>query len=402
MNTPTNPTDNDLTTRLAHEADAFFSRGGTALEIGQVLDRAGEVRRGRRMRATLLMAACVLAIAVPTTLVALNRDPNGPSRTPTPAAKMDTSPLTLDGLDQGDAPRTGYIQDGRLTVDGFTYASSGEKYVAFATYTGGVMVAVRHDGQLVAHSLDSSVESRPMEGGFAASADGSLVAFVQPDGTPVVVSSTATGDPRRSYALPRIPRGSGFDAVALNGQGCRSTVELPCSVWVTSHGSSPESWTSTAHDIARLAQNGLRTVTDVASSNSPVAGIIDVRPDLTTCSAVVPLPEKTPTWTTCDHRLLTFSPDDQRLLATGSVGDGLGDRQLAVLDAATGKVELDLRTVDQALITQMVWEDDSHVLANVHQDGQWAIVRIGLDGSREYAVPPVTATDDSPFVLPSS
>ena len=101
---------NDLSQRLAHEADQFTRRGGTELELSQVLARAGEIRRGRRMRATMLMAACVLAVVVPTALVAAERQD---SHTPTPArkAERDLAPLQLSQLTQGRAPRNGYVAD---------------------------------------------------------------------------------------------------------------------------------------------------------------------------------------------------------------------------------------------------------------------------------------------------
>src|SRR5690349_14034527 len=97
----------DLSTRLAHEADQFFTKGGAPLEIGQVLDRAGEIRRGRRMRATMLMAACLLAVAVPTALLA-TRGHETPVQ-PAHQAKVDSSPLSLHGLDQGAGPFPGYL-----------------------------------------------------------------------------------------------------------------------------------------------------------------------------------------------------------------------------------------------------------------------------------------------------
>ena len=399
---PTQPTEHDLNARLSRQAERFDRLGGAELGLGQVLDRAGEIKRGRRMRASIVMAASVLAIAVPTALVASDRSrPEEP--TPAPPSVRDVSPLTIDGLDAGDAPKIAYVQSGTVHLhDGSTVHPSGGQPVTVAEYAGGVVLGLRDEGGAVtARKLDDN-DSWPMEGGFAVSGDDQLVAFVQPDGTPVVVSSSGTGDDKAAYSLPRVQRGSGFDAVAVNGQGCRATVELPCRVWVTSHGASPETWTSTAHDVADKVTGGFVTVTDVDTTDTLVVGITKVNEDLTTCSAVEPSTGSTPLWTTCDHRLRAFSPDDERLLAFGSIGDGLGDSQLAILDARTGKVELDLRTTEQAFITQTAWEDDTHVLATVFEHGAWAVLRIGLDGSREYAVAPVQGEDlDSPFVLAS-
>jgi hypothetical protein len=405
MNTPTNPTDSDLNTRLAHEADAFFSRGGTALEIGQVLDRAGEIRRGRRMRATMLMAACVLAIVVPVGLVATRAHHDKPV-TPSHQTKADTSPLTLKGLERGAQPHDGYVTDGELHVgSGAIGLDAGKARVtAVARINGGVVVATRDEsGEQVAHIVDdqggTSGKTWPIDGGFAVSDDGNVAAFVQPDGIPVVVQ-----DGTVFYKLPKIPQGSGFDAVAVIGEDCQEAGPDTCSVLVTSHGEKPQSWVSSSTDYV----GGHEQMSNVVDEfeNKFLAGFTEIT-DTGSCSVVKNVEHVesgTPTWTTCDHSFLTFSPEGGHLLATSAYGDGLGDTELAVLDTRTGAVQLDLTTADGAFISQMVWEDETHVLANVYQDGQWAVVRIGLDGDREYAVPPVAAIDDveSPFVLPSS
>jgi hypothetical protein len=408
MTDPMKSSEPNLTGLLSLEAERFDRLGGSGLEIGQVLDRAGEIRRGRRMRASMLMAACVLAIAVPTVLVATRSSDGHHPVGPAHHAKLDTSPLTIDGLTQGDAPRVAYVQSGSLHQDGVTYTSKGEKYVALAELPHGAMVAVRDDGgNVAAHALDGGT-SWPMEGDFAVSTDSNLVAFVEPDGTPVVVSASGTGEKRASYTLPRIPRGSGFDAVALTGTDCKSPSDSVCAVWVNSKGRAPESWVSTpegatpvqpAPGSPDMAQPSMWVLDDVLDSGAR-AGMTEAT-DTGSCSEVESS-EGAALWSTCDQRFLSFAQDGSHLLASGAYADGLGDSQMAVLDARTGEVELDLRTVDRAFIHQMVWEDESHVLATVFQAGQWAVLRIGLDGEREYAVEPVPGEDvDSPFVLAS-
>jgi hypothetical protein len=109
-------------------------------------------------------------------------------------------------------------------------------------------------------------------------------------------------------------------------------------------------------------------------------------------------------WETCDNRLLDFSPSGTHLLGVGSVGDGFGDGQVSILDAADGTVLVDLRSDEehQTSVVQMAWEDDSHVLMVTYADGAWAIVRLGLDGSMEYAVPPREGDQfERPFFLQS-
>lgn len=392
----------DLSRSLARHADQFARRGGSELEIDQVLARAGEIRRGRRMRATLVMAAVVAAIVVPVGIVSVGNDA---SERPSPATPPDNSALTLDGLRTGAVPKIGFGLDHEWRGPDQTVDLSGlaDKVVEVAPLESGLLVATQNtdSGELTANFVtpDGIItgEARPMDWGFAVSEDGNVGAFVQPDGTPVAIQDGGT-----AYELPRIPRGSGFAAVAVTGEDCEPRAEnTACSVWVASRGEKPETWVSSTSGEAVTARPDFLTVTDVLDGER-VAGITDVS-DSGSCSAVAAFDREDPQWTTCEYRFLAYSPDGTRLLASAAYADGLGDTQLTILDAGSGEVELDLSTVQEATITQMVWEDDSHLLAKVYELGRWAILRIGLDGSREYAVAPVTGFEDvdSPFVLPA-
>ena len=46
----------------------------------------------------------------------------------------------------------------------------------------------------------------------------------------------------------------------------------------------------------------------------------------------------------------------------------------------------------------MAWEDSTHVLAVVMQRYDWAIVRVGLDGSMEFAGEPLRGTEEPAHV----
>jgi hypothetical protein len=394
-------TDN-LTQQLAERAEDFARRGGTELHIDQVLARAGEIKRGRRMRATILMAACVLAIAVPSVLVAANQDgTHEPS--PAPATKVDTGPLTLQGLKAGDAPRSGWFQGNVWHgPDGREFELSGGRVLSVVTIGDDTLIATAdaqgQTARLVPPVTRSAqqVQTWPMEGGFARSADGTVAAFVKPDGTPVVVADSG----RTTYSTPKIPNGSGFDAVAITGDNCARSGTTDCTVWVNTRGLRPAAWLSYAGGLAQRFDTDLRGVADL-SADRHMIGTLSVS-DNGSCSALETLGGRF-RWQTCDHTLLSFSPDAQHLLATSAYRDGAGDSEVAVLDSSTGKSLLDLRTADGAFVTQLVWEDDTHVLANLHDGGDWAVVRIGLDGKREYAVPPTPGPDydGSPFVLPT-
>jgi hypothetical protein len=395
MNTP----HDSLSRSLDHEADQFSARGGSELDLAQVLDRAGEIRRGRRMRATMLMAACVLAIVAPVGIVALDHDKT--RHEPTPARTViDRSPLTLTGLRSGAAPQVGYVHGRDLHTGTTTSALPGkDRVVGFAALNGGVVFATRDaQGDMTAHLLDSS-NTWPMAGGFAVSPDRNVAAFVQPDGTVTVVQDGGS----RYFDLGTIPTGTGLDAVAVSGENCSGRGEGDtCKVYVSSSGEKPASWVAAPHRAPAQLSAPSSLFLSAAGRGDLLAWVTSVT-DAGSCSEVFGADQRG-LWRTCEHRLLSFSPDGRKVLASAAYADGLGDTQLAVLDAASGKVGLELKVADGGAITQMVWEDDTHVLATVYERNRWGIVRIGLDGQRELAAPlePDSGDLESPFVLPAT
>jgi hypothetical protein len=396
---------NDLSQRLAHEADQFARRGGTELDLGQVLDRAGEIKRGRRLRATVVMAAVVLAVAVPTALVASGGHRDKPV-TPSHHTSSERAPLGLDGLKAGAPPRTGWFEGKVWTgPDGKQVQVSGGSDPVAVERVGDSLLMDTVEGTRTRASLvppagetASVVQSWPMEGSFAVSASGNVVAFVQPDGTVMAVQDGGS----RNFELGRIPEGSGFTAVAVDGENCSGrSEEVGCRVYVSSSGKDPATWVTAPHDAVaqRVTTDLLRTVD--RADDGRIAGMLSAT-DTGSCSAVVDGLKTL--WTTCDYAFRSFSPDGDLLLAGPAYGDGAGDSTLTVLDASTGEVVLQLQCVEGDFVAGATWEDSTHVLAEVHQDGTWAIVRIAINGSRELAAGPVDGTEPyvSPFVLPSS
>lgn len=392
-----NLSENDLTTQLSREAERFDGLGGTTLEIGQVLDRAGAIKRGRRMRASMVMAAVVLAVAVPTTLIVTNGGHDKPV-TPSHRAAVDTSPLALAGLREGASPAHGYSADGtwQLPVAANGLSALRGRVADAVAVKDGVMVAMRTGGGeqtawFIYAQGGTSEQSWPIEGGFAVSDGGTVAAFVEPDGTVVAVQDRGT----QSFELGRIPAGSGFSAVGVQGESCSGRSQAAsCTVYVTTAGQEPRTYVATPDQEPRELDTGLLAVDDVAADGR-VAGMLSATDD-GSCSEVLASSLR-PVWKTCDHQLGSFSPDGEHLSAFPAYVDGAGSSELAVLDARTGAVVLDLHTIKDAYVAQVVWEDETHLLAVVGQGSRAAILRIGLDGSREYAVPP---TEGEPYVPP--
>ncbi len=92
-------------------------------------------------------------------------------------------------------------------------------------------------------------------------------------------------------------------------------------------------------------------------------------------------------WKTCDNRLVDFSPTGAAALGVGSVGDGNGEGQITLLDAADGSVSRRPAwptSSTRCSPTQWAWEDDSHVAGRrCARALDWSVVRLGTDGSME-------------------
>jgi hypothetical protein len=394
----TTPQHDQLTRTLAREAEQFHGRGGTELEIGQVLARAGEIRRGRRMRASMLMAACVLAVAAPVGIVALDHD--SARREPAPAAPVRRT-LTLEGLPTGPVPRTGYAQ-GREWHDGakqFTLAEGGSRVDEVVPLEAGYLVST-HDaegrGSTRFLHLDGSPASPTWnsQGPLAVSPEGTLAAFLAPRGG-VTVLDGRTG---ATTTLPApVQDAFSYGMGGLEGKSCTDGDGCAVLATVTHRSRPPETW-RVSSDGSRRQLPRIKLGRAVSRSGS-VAGITVLRDDTSTCSEVQDAAGNR-LWRTCEHTLSAFSPDGRHLLAAPAYLDGAGVRDLAVLDATTGRTVLGVQLTDRSLAGHWAWEDDQHVLVTVLEAGQWAVVRLGLDGSAEVAVPAVPGPEERPpFVL---
>lgn len=405
---------NDLSRTLSRQAERFTERGGAPIELENVLARAGEIRRGRRMRATMVMAAVVLAIAVPVGIqVVGENDPTSPSDTEQNLAvePPNGQPLDIDGLTTGAAPNNGYALDGKLwTSDNAPQPLDGNGDIrALARMTGGYLVVGSNpdDGstRIYFRGDDDRTTSSDWTynyNGVLTSADGGTAIFVDEDNTVMAVESGAD----RSFELGKLPADDpetppSYQPVGLLGENCSGRTEDPaaCTVFVTDGSVDGRTWllkpNAEPEEVADLA--GLRTVAQVGQIRG---AFMTSFTDDGSCWKVEDIGGGEP-WETCRYSLDAFSPDGKFLLAGPAYRSGSGDGSMAILDAATGKPKLELTAARDVTIYDARWEDDEHVLATVFRGTTWAVVRIGLNGYREYAVDKVTGDGEffSPITL---
>lgn len=196
-----------------------------------------------------------------------------------------------------------------------------------------------------------------------------------------------------------------FDPVPVSGRGRAVTVlGEDCQEDGTSNGCTvvvngpKRAFVTSSHGIV----DQLPVLRQATTGRGRLLGGITSVSDFGSCSAM--LRGSKVRWRTCDNQLSDISSDNRHVLGTPAYADGFGPGRLDVLATADGAVVRSFtsaRNGRSATYFDEVWEDDSHVLVVTYQDGEWAVVRLGVDGSMEYAVAPRRGSMDqgAPFQL---
>lgn len=394
-----------LTRSLTEHADVM---SGTVLGLAEVKGKARSIRRRRTTGAVVAVAAAV-AIVVPTIDLASHTggrpEPAPATQTPSPSPNgHQPAPGVLDvsDLPTGVGPRTEYVAGGRtLHLDGGT----GELPTRYPITS---FVALS-DGShlfLTTHRGVPYVEVENGEGGFldpvrsewglAVNPGHTIGAWLGTDGRVHVLQA---GIDQPSTLGEPVTAGYDRRVVAVTGDGC----SVACSVYVdvTGRNGDRAPW-----EVTGSGSRPLRDGTFLSISDESAAGLtigFDSVSDDGSCSKLLGGGEFQG-FKTCQATLVSFSPDGATMLGYPPYFDGLGPTSLSVWDV-DGKRLFERKADEkhQATVADAQWEDDSHLLAAVFQDGRWSLVRIATDGSMEYAVPPVPGTaEESPYVLATS
>jgi hypothetical protein len=407
--------DDDLTTSLTRElherADAVH---GTALGLAHVTGRARSIRR-RRAATAVVGAAAAVALIVPTAALANhhgNRTEPGPAtQSPTPSPTQTTTTadghqpppgvLDVSDLPTGAAPQLPYVEDGSLHLADGTTAQVPTRYPVDS------FVAMR-DGSRVWQTNNDSVPFIEIEAsdgtllppirsdwGLAVNGAHTIAAWMTPDGR---VHVFGPGDTEPATLGDPITDGYQRTVVAVTGTDCA----LACDVYVnvSAAGGARPVWEVSPSGSRRLLDGSFQGISDVTDSGLTIG--FDSVTDNGSCSKLLGGGEFQG-FRTCKVTLESFSPDGSTIMADPPYFDGLGPTALSMWNLEGKKLfERRADNKHQATVASARWEDARHLLTTIYQDGKWSIVRVGIDGSLEYAVPPVSGNDvDSPFVLPT-
>jgi hypothetical protein len=311
--------------------------------------------------------------------------------------------LDVSDLPTGAPPAVAWSErrGGRTTIHGGGGATPVDgELQAFAPMGSGYVVQVTDPDRSALRPLTRWVGADGTPGrstwrssyGLAVSARGGAVAFAVRRGGVRVIDSA--GD--RVVRMPAAPvRGFGSVA-AVVGEDCQeSDTSNGCAVMVNSNRRA-QSWVVSSHGI--VDTTGLRIVT---TGRGRWLGGITRLFDAGSCSRMER--SSRTRWRTCRNQLSDIAPDNRHVLGTPAYADGFGPTSLHVLDLRTGERVRGWRAArdgTSATYFDEVWEDPGHVLMVAYQDREWSVVRLGLDGTMEYAVPPRRGIDlRRPFQL---
>jgi len=321
------------------------------------------------------------------------------SPSPTSSGTPAASPLTTAGLETGPAPKIGYAVNGMLVLpdgggfelpkDTFDLARLGELTV--------VMQPGLSDGQPVS-VLDADGKvlktDAAVGGGLAVNADSDVVAWMGMNDEPRVLDRG--GD--RIVSMPEVPAGRSVVDVAgrVDCQEGGAGDVSGCTVLVNADSGQHQAWVSTSHGFSDWAGPLVRAIAFLPGDTGGILGFTEITDD-GSCGGLWDSGAK-PVWKTCDWGIVAPALDGRTILAGSAYADGLGDGALAFLDVDGAIVHA--WSGGGGTVVSRQWEDAQHVLAVVFEDGAWSIVRFGVDGSLEYAVPPQSGSDlDNPFLL---
>jgi hypothetical protein len=317
----------------------------------------------------------------------------GPQPLPTSRLSVGAGPTIAYAV----ASRPGFAEgDWRLhRPDGTTLRLPHLTWTSWAPLgKGAIGMAGTEDGPELQRVFGSGrVRSRLVQHfGLAVSPDHRIVGWLGDHRSVHVVEAGG----RQHLALPRIPSGRRLVAVR-GGRTCQEPEGSGCTVFVDA---ARRVVASSSH--GRLTRVGpVRQVADV-DQRGRLAGL-----------APRPASQQRQCWgvwradgrrvfRTCRYFLDSFSPDGHSLLAERSTVRWASVTRFAVLDDHGDVVaSWTIRPGPHRGLSQLTWEDDAHLLGVLHAHGRWGVVRIGIDGTVEYAGTPVAATADlTPYSLP--
>lgn len=305
-------------------------------------------------------------------------------------ASKDDKFISLDpATAAGDAPGTAYALDGLLHFpDGSQVPIASERGIVDVASIGD-NAAVLHayeDGSvdLVIYAPDGEVVMRyaSVDGPLVSNDGYSLVGFLTAEGETIVLADGGGSSillPATPATLPQLR--------ALEG----GTVDDATVIVRDADDLFAGSYEVTSDSVVLLGGEGAAEVSDLdaisGDAHQYLATIAIDEEEATTTSGLLSF-DFADIWHQDDFGVRTFSPLGNVIEAGPAWADGLGDGELALLDAPTGDLLHWLVPVEHLWITQTVWEDVDSLLVTIADDAGTtvSVLRVDTDGHVETAV----------------
>jgi hypothetical protein len=402
-NSPTNdPTNAAWEEAMSRDFDARVRDLHEApLDVDTVKGKAHRIRRNRRAA----VAGGILGVAAIVTPIAVLTNGGDNNAKEPDFAPPGQSETPSQGIDIGDIGAVDYLEgrtwhqadDDEITLPKGQYYQAGlwdDQLVTLQPWGEALSKLVIFDEN------GDVVDSKEDVAGFAVSADESILAYTAdgdlytrwgnaPDGTalmaeevtdtgggesvggaPVSVTGTAPCEPESGACLVRI---NTYDS------GCRGI------------GSSDVPFPTDALACGDEQDDVLVYTTEFTDRGYP-------------CQGIGQGSERALLWpATCDYDLQDISPDGKYVVGGQIDSDGLGPKEVSVLDVATGEVvsTYSAPTRESFLWSDIAWSASGQLLVSQYDAGQWRLLAIDpASGEAVEVAGPVAGGDvDNPFLL---
>lgn len=375
--------DFDARVRDLHEAP---------LDIGSVKGKAHQIKRNRRAA----VAGGILGVAAVITPIAVILGGDGDTKTDRPPLVDDPSQTIADPAAAVDyiEGRTWHQADGdEVPLPRGDYSEAGIWEGQLVTLTPGLEV---FPSMSIFDENGELVEKRDNTAGFAISTDGSILSFTTGDGE--LIARWDGGEERLATGVLDTAGGEsygGAPASVIGTAPCEAG-SGSCLVRVNTYtdgclgiGSSDAPFPLDAR-ICFDEQDGLVSYSD------------QLKADNSSCGGVADVSDAQVLWRGCAHEPGQISPDGQHVVGKPSYQDGLGFKEISVLDAQTGE-PAGVHTVegDAAFIwSDVAWTPTNNLLFVSYDGADWRLNSMTPDGDVTELAEPVPGTDvDNPWVL---
>lgn len=400
MNHPNEPTSSDTPWEEAMSRD-FDARvrdlHEAPLDVLSVKGKARKIRRNRRAA----VAGGILGVAAIITPIAVLSN-GGTTQTKEPDFAEPSESQTVSDPVANDA--IDYVVGGVWhQADGDDVTLPDGNYYNAAIW-GDHLVAIEAGAEVfgtidVFDDAGDLVESIDNAAGFAVSSDGTILTYTTGDGDLIARWGDGPDDQEvlDSDVLDSAGGESyGGEPVSVIGSAPCEAESGACLVRVNSDTDGCRG--IGASDVP-LPADALRCFDE---QDALLSATTEIRDDGVTCGGVWSADTATYLWQSCDFQAQDISPDGQYVVGVPSQYDGLGYREISILDVRTGEVAGRYAPEGQAsfIWSEVAWTTANTLLLSAYDGANWHLIELAPEGAVNELGDPIPGDElDNPYLL---